>query len=174
MLVPYKPVYFKKATRRFRYIVIHDLSCRFADLDKAKVDTIQPVASHLRSYNWIFNDEFDLPYHFLCERIGMDYETLLGTPFCYYCIFDDIPSEFIPSIHIGVAGNFNVTQPDQRAYRQIGYRAVASAARWFKIPFGHIYLHRDISKDKESSCPGPLFDKGRFMAAIKPMVLMKG
>ena len=174
MRVPYKPVYFKKATKKFRYIIIHDLSCRFSNLDRAKTDSRKAASSHLRSYNWIFNDEFDLPFHFLCERVGKDYETVMGTPFCYRCIFDDIPSVYDASIHIALAGNFSVNQPSQRSYQQMGYRSIASIVKWFKLPLSHIMLHHEVSKDKEHSCPGPMFDKNRFLAAIKPMILMKG
>lgn len=174
MIVPYKPVYFKKTTRKFNYIIIHDLSCRFSNLGIAKVDTKKSSSSHLRSYNWIFNDEFDLPYHFLCERIGLDFETIMCTPFCYKCIYDDIPSEYEAAIHIAIAGNFSTIQPDQRAYKQIGYRAMASIMRWFSMPFGHIFLHREVSTNKDLKCPGEFFDKSKFMAEIKPMVLIKG
>jgi len=143
-------------------------------LDRAKVDSKKSVSAYLRSYNWIFNDEFDMPFHFLCDKIDQDYETVMCTPFCYRCIYDDIPSEFDVSIHIAIAGNYSLVQPTQRAYQQIGYRSVASVMKWFSIPFGHIFLHNEVSQDKDNACPGKFFDKPKFMAAIKPMVLMKG
>jgi hypothetical protein len=174
MRVPYKPVYFKKATMKFKYIVIHDLSCRFSHLERSKVDSKKVSVSGLRSYNWVFNDEFDIPFHFLCEQIGPDYETVMGTPFSYYCIYDDIPSQFLPSIHIGIAGNYSVMQVPQRAYQQMGYRAISSVMRWFSLPFAHLYLHREISTDKESACPGPMFDKNKLLSNIKPFILMRG
>jgi len=174
MIVPFKPVYFKKTTRKFRYIIIHDYSCRFANLDKAKIDSPKASIGPLRNYNWIFNDSFDVPYHFLCEKIGQDYETLMGTPFCYKCVYDDIPSQYDASIHIAIAGNFSLMAPNPRAYQQMGFRAIASIVRWFKLPFANILMHRDVSTDKESACPGVHFDKAKFMAAIKPMILVKG
>lgn len=174
MIVPYKPVYFQKATKKFRYIIIHDLSCRFSKVDGTKTDTNKISSSYLRSVNWVFNDEFDMPFHFLCEKVGKDFETIMGTPFCYRCIYDDIPSQYDASIHIALGGNFSVIQPSTRSYQQIGFRSIASIMRWFRIPFGHIHLHREISTDKENACPGKLFDKNRFMSAIKPMVLFKG
>ena len=174
MIVPFKPVYFEKATRRFKYIIIHDLSCRFANLDKAKVDSKKSVASTLRGFNWVFNNEHDLPYHFLCERIGEDYETIMGRPFQYFCIFDDIKSEFIPSIHIAVAGLYSFTsQPTNRAYQQVGYRAISPLMKWFKIQISNVYLHHEVSNDKDHSCPGAMFNKNKLLAATKPMILMK-
>jgi hypothetical protein len=174
MIIPYKPVYFQKATRAFKHIIIHDLSCRFSGLDGAKVDTKKSSIAHLRNYNWIFNDEFDLPFHFVCEKIGQDFETIMATPLCYKCVYDDIPSEFEAAVHIAFAADYSVVKPEQRIYQQAGYRAIASVMRWFKLPFGHIYLHREVSQDKENACPGNFFDKNRLMAAIKPLILMKG
>jgi len=174
MIVPYKPIYFKKATRKFRYIIIHDLSCRFEHLDKAKIDSKRSVAGSLRGYNWVFNEEFDLPYHMLCERVGMDYETIMCKPFAYYCEYPDIPSVYLASIHIGVAGNFDTVQPSQRSYQQIGYRAISPFIKWFGIPLSNILLHREVSEDKETKCPGVMFDKNKLMANIKSMILMKG
>ena len=173
MIVPYRPVTLKKSTRKFRYIIIHDSSCRFSNLGFAKVDGKKSSISKMRGYNWVFNGEFELPYHFVCERIGKDFETLMATPFSYRCIYDDIPFEFEASIHIAIAGDYSIIQPNQRAYQQIGYRSMASIMRWFSIPFGHIFFHHEISTDKSLKCPGPLFDKSRLMAAIKPMILMK-
>jgi hypothetical protein len=173
MIVPYKPVKFKKTTKQFKYIIIHDLSCRFSNLSGAKVDSKKSSASHLRGYNWIFNDEIDLPYHFLCDKIGVDYETIMGTPFCYKCIYDDIPKVYDSAIHIGISGDYYVIAPTQRAYQQIGYRAVASIMRWFAIPFNNVLLHRDISTNKDCDCPGVMFNKSKFIASIKPMILIK-
>lgn len=174
MIVPYKPIYFKKATRKFRYIIIHDLTCRFGGLDVAKADNKRVSVTNLRSYNWIFNDEFDIPYHFLCERLGPDYETVMGTPFAYYCKYDDIPSQFDASIHIGIAGKFSMIAPTQRMYQQVGYRAIASIVRWFGLPLSHIFLHREVSKDKELGCPGKFFDKNKLLANIKSFILTRG
>jgi len=174
MIVPYKPIYFKKATRKFKYIIIHDLSCRFGDLDRAKVDSNKASSGHLRNYNWIFNDEYDLPFHFLCDKVGTDFETIMGVPFCYYIKYDDIPSTYDASIHIGVAGDCSLVQPSQRAYQQIGYRSVASIVKWFGLPLNQIKLHHEVSTNKDIGCPGVLFNKNKFVSSIKSLILMKG
>jgi len=173
MIVPYKPPYFTKATRKFKYIIIHDLSCRFDKMSRAEIDDKKAIVGHLRTYNWVFNDQFDLPFHFLCEKIGRDYETIMGTPFCYRIVYDDIPSQYDVSIHIGIACDCSVSAPSMRSYQQIGYRSIASIMRWFGIPISNILLHREVSTNKDSVCPGMLFDKNKLISAIRPLILMK-
>lgn len=173
MIVPYKPVFLQKATRKFRYIVIHDSTCKFKLFNKAKIDTPKSQILSLRNYNWVFNNEFELPYHFVCEKIGKDFETVMATPFCYFCEYEDIPQQFLPSIHICIVGNYSIQQPSQRLYQQIGYRSIASVVKWFKIPLTHIYLHHEISENKEIGCPGSMIDKNKLLSTIRPLILMR-
>jgi len=171
MRVPFKPVYLKKAYKKFMYIIIHDYSCKFGTLNK--VDTKGISVQDVRNYNWIWYNEFELPYHFICEKIGQDFETVMCRPLSYYCEYEDIPSVYLPSVHIAIAGNYNVIAPEQRAYQQIGYRSIASIMRWFSIPISNIKMHWEVSADKTIHCPGDLFDKDKFLANIRSLILVK-
>jgi hypothetical protein len=173
MRVPYKPIYFEKSYKRFLYIVIHDYSCRFTTLDKARVDDRKLSVQPVRAYNWVFNNEYEMPYHFVCEKINDDYETIMCTPLSAYCSYPDIDSKYKASVHICAAGNYNLISPEQRAYQQLGYRSVASIMRWFAIPISNIKFHWEISTDSKLHCPGDFFKKHTFLANIKQLILLK-
>jgi len=174
MQIPYKPTFLPKAIKKFRYIIIHDFTCQFGSLDKARVDQKTKVTTQgTRVYNWLFKNEFELPYHFICEQLQGDYETILARPFCYFCEYDDIPEQYLPSIHIAIAGNYNFINIKQRAYQQLAYRSISSILRWFQFGSPQVLLHREISTNKDLKCPGDGFKKDKMLSAIKQYSLMK-
>ena len=173
MRVPYKPVYFQKSYKKFNYIIVHDYTCQFSKFDKARVDSKKITVNDIRSYNWLFNDEFDLPFHFVCKKFSDDFETILSRPLSYYCEYSDIPSQYLNSVHIAIAGKFDFITPEARAYQQMGYRSIASIMRWFAIPVSNILMHWEVSKEKDLHCPGLSFDKDKLLSLIKPLILVK-
>ena len=172
MQVPYKPIYLLKAFKKFNYIVIHDLTCQFEHFEKSKTDDKKVAISDLRSYNWVFHNEFDLPYHFICKKIGTDYETIMSRPLAYFCEYPDISEQYINSVHIAIAGNYNFISPTTRAYQQIGYRSIASIMKWFLIPISNIKMHYEVSNNDKLKCPGVNFDKEKLLALIRPLLLI--
>lgn len=172
MRVPYKPTYLTKAYKRFNYIVIHDFSCRFAALDKAKIDDKKFTTGAIRDYNWAFNNEFELPYHFICEKVGTDYETIMSMPLSFYCEYKDIPDQYVNSVHIAIAGT-SIQQIEARAYMQMGYRSIASIMRWFAIPISNIKMHWEVTTDENLHCPGDAFHKDKLLALINQLILIK-
>ena len=174
MQVPYKPVYLTKAYKKFNYIIIHDFTCKFEHFDRARTDDKKTNVNDIRSYNWVFNGQFDLPYHFVCKKIGSDFETIMGRPLAYYCDeYKDISEEYINSVHIAIAGNYNLIAPDTRAYQQMGYRSIASIMKWFLIPISNVKMHYEVSSDNKLKCPGVHFDKDKLLALIRPLLLIK-
>lgn len=173
MNVPYKPIYLPKAYKKFQYVIVHDFSCQFPDVTKASIDDKKIQTQGVRIYNWMFKNEYELPYHFVCEKIGDDFETTLARPFCYYCEYEDIPSQYLNSIHIALAGNYNFITPTQRTYQQLAYRSVSSVVRWFGIPLTNVLLHWEVSTNKKLHCPGDSFQRGKLQSAIRQYSIMK-
>lgn len=171
MLLPYKPVLLPKAIKRYKYIIIHDLTCMFTGIDQAKHDSKKSQIGSLRGYNWILNGQMELNYHFIVEKIGRDYETVMGRPFHKLCVFNDIPSPYdMSSLHIAMAGHYKIMKPSKRFYMQMGYRAIAPLVKWFSISVNNIYLHSEVSTNKDIACPGPFFNKNVFLSSLKPMM----
>lgn len=173
MIVPYKPVYLPKAYKAFRYIIVHDFTCQFDSIDKTRIDNKTSQMQGARVYNWMFNKEWELPYHFVCEKIGLDVETFMARPLCYYCEYPDIPDQYLNSIHIALAGDYNIIAPTQRVYQQLAYRSISSMVRWFNIKLNQVYLHWEVSTNKDLHCPGDFFRKDRLDATTKQYSLMK-
>ena len=173
MIAPLRPNYLPKAYKKFRYIIIHDFSCQFANVPVAKIDNGKENTQKLTMYNWVFNSQYELPYHFVCEKIGDDYETFMARPFCYYCEYKDIPDQYLNSIHVAIAGDYNLIAPTQRAYQQMAYRSIASILRWYQMNINNVLMHYEISTDKECKCPGHFFKKSLLVSAMKQYSVMK-
>jgi hypothetical protein len=170
MLIPYKPKTLPIMRAKPKFIIIHDLTCMYHDIDQIKIDGKKSQTNIARTYNWVLNGQSDINYHFMVEKIGKDYETLIGRPINRLCQFDDIPDVYdTRAIHIACMGRYDTINADNRFYQQLAYRAIAPSMSTFGIPITNIYLHHEISNDKTITCPGPFFMKDKLMAKIKIM-----
>ena len=158
MIVQYRPKSLPKVTRKFKYIIIHDLTCMFGGVDQAKMDMKHSQVNAIRSYNWIVNGQSELNYHFVVEKVEKDYETMLTRPLNRLCEYTDIPAQYGASIHIGLLGKYSILKPSTRFYQQVAYRALASMMFIYKIPYGQVLMHSQISVDKDQHCPGEFFN----------------
>jgi len=170
MIIPYRPKTLPIARAKPKYIIIHDLNCMYQGIDQVKVDAKKSQMAKAREYNWILNGQADVNYHFVAEKIGKDYESLIGRPLNRMCKYDDIPDQYdTKGIHIACMGRYDIISPSQRFYQQVAYRIVAPMMFWFGIPIANVYLHHELSTNKDINCPGPFFIKDKFMAALKTM-----
>lgn len=170
MLIPYRPKILPIVRAKPRYIIIHDLQCMYHGIDQVKIDAKKSQMMKARDYNWILNGQPDVNYHFICEKIGKDYETLSGRPLGRMCQYPDIPDVYdTKAIHIAAMGRYSVIKPEMRFYQQMAYRPISSMMYLFGIPMTNIYLHHEISNDKKMACPGPFFDKKVLLSQIKVM-----
>ena len=171
MKIPIKPRLFKRDIRRFRYIIIHDITCQFPGDFKFYKDSPITQTPLLRAYNFSKTDDTDLNYHIMVEKVGDDFESILCRPFTAMCEFDDIVSPYDISIHIGVMGSYDFENPSARFYKQLAYRAIAPFMATFRIPIGNVLMHNEVSSDQP--CPGVFFSKDRMINSLKEMELKK-
>ena len=174
MKVPYRPTNFIKRKYNFRYIIIHDVNCTFSELAKYMIDDKKSQVNMLRSDNYILHNQTDLNYHMLAEKVNEDFETILCRPLTVMCKYDDILTQYERSVHIGMMGSYTYEIPSDRFYRQLAYRCIVPLMGMFGITIDRIYLHREVSENKDSDCPGDFFKKTKLMANIKPMLAVKG
>ena len=173
MKVPYKQVYLPRGPRRYRYIVLHDTNCMCHKFNDFKNDTTHFQTNKLRYRIRQERKWYELPYHFVCEKILDDYETVTGRPLKYSCedCYPDLPSNFARlAVHICVMGNFNVMVGDTRMYQQICYRAITPVMSLYRIPKGNIYLHGELNPG-QLDCPGFNFNKNHLKAYIQPILV---
>lgn len=172
MKVQYRPVELKVAPKKYKYIILHDTSCQAPDTNQYQIDASGSQVNSLRSYLWSFNKIKELPYHFVCEKIKDDYETIVGRPLQFSCHeeYDDLDYSYSYfSIHVCIMGNFNVMAEDNRLYDQICYRVLSPMMRIYSIPRTNIFLHGELSS-KHIDCPGFNFQKTRLMSLLQKFV----
>lgn len=169
MRIQLRPLTFKRADRRFRYIIIHDTTCSFRNYDFVTLDTKKFQTGLARTYQWLVDGHIDMNFHVMVEKIGDDYEAILCRPFDRLCDYPDVTSQHRDSLHICLMGNYNYEKAEQRLYDVLIYRVLAPYCRWFRIPPSNILLHSEVSTTEKIQCPGIMFDKARLMAKFKTL-----
>lgn len=157
MKIPIRPLSFKKLKSPFKYIIIHDITCRFKDFHDLRIDTAKCETSVLRSYEYMYNDNSDINYHYSFEKLKDDYEAIVGRPLNSLCNFPSLQDQYSRSINIIVISDFNLQIPEKRLYDSLSYKLLNPLMFMFKIPRPNILLHREI--ESGIHCPGNYFNK---------------
>ena len=168
MKLPYKPTHLSKGPKRYTSIVIHDASCQYQFGNNLIIDSKESQVNTARSELRVEKKYFELPYHFVCEKMKDDYETVIARPLQYSCedAYSDLDSMYARyAIHICVMGNYNMLTDESRMYQQLCYRAITPMMRIYRIRRGNIFLHGELSSD-HMDCPGLNFQKSRLLAYI--------
>ena len=173
MKIPFKIRWFEPFRRMPKYIILHDVGCSAANISEVRLDTAKFQTNLLRAKQFTLNMEPDLNFHYVLERIGEDYEVILGRPFAVDCTYPDIPTNYRNSIHVCLMGSYDYDIPDDRLYKKLSYNILSPASKIFKIPPNRIVLHSEVSIDKELACPGSFFNKDTMIAHFKSMLLAK-
>lgn len=173
MRVPYKPALLSKGPKRYKYIILHDINCMGKNNNEFKVDRTLAQTGKLRSRFKVEKKYDELPYHFVCEKVGDDYETIVGRPLQFSCEYSDINYSFGHfAVHILVMGNFNIIDAETRMYQQICYRAISPMIRFFRIQRSNVLLHGELSTE-QLDCPGFNFDKNQLKAFLQPFTIVQ-
>lgn len=174
MKIPYKPKQMKLRKKRPKYIIIHDTKCSFESLDEFRIDKKKFQMAKLRVSDYIINGNVELQYHFVVEKIEMDYESNIARPLNLLSEFDDIISPYAEqSIHVLLMGNYDYDIPSARYYKQVSYRVLAPMMSTFIINPSNVLLHSDISTNKSKECPGTFLDKNILINNLKTMRFTK-
>lgn len=169
MKIPYKPGHLPKGPRRYTSIVLHDSMCQADFNGNFRLDVPSSQVNVVRSELRKEKKYFELPYHFVCEKLKDDYETVIARPLQYSCEdgypeLDSLYSRY--AIHICIMGNFNMMTDDSRMYQQICYRAITPMMRVYHIRRNNIFLHGELTSE-HVDCPGLNFQKSKLMAYIE-------
>jgi len=164
----YTPTMLDKAPRRFRYIIIHDTSCHWDHHNTYKIDMNLFQAGPMRARFKSEKRYHEMPYHFVCEKIGSNYQTFIGRPLQYSCIkeypdLDNMYAKF--GIHVCVMGSYMQMNQVTKMYEQLCYRVIAPMMKTFKIPKSRIFMHGELSKE-HVDCPGFNFSKNTMMTFL--------
>jgi hypothetical protein len=156
-----------RAPRRFKNIIIHDTNCQWKDYQPFKIDRNVYQSGPMRARFKTFKNFNEMPYHFVCEKIGENYQTFLGRPLQYSCEKEYSDMDALYSrygIHICIMGNYNTMCVIDKLYQQISYRVICPMMRVYRIPKSNIYLHSDVTNNPDyNDCPGFNFRKDLLM-----------
>jgi len=153
MAVPIKKARLKIRRGRPTWIVIHHTICQPISID-ALLDKKKFQTGKIRTYNVIAKKRVDINFHFVVEKVDDDFEVIIARPIVAECEFDDIPNDYYRSIHIGLLGDYDVQNATTRLYDVLAYRILVPLMKMFAIPIDRIVFHRDISTNKDCTCPG--------------------
>ena len=171
MIVPLQIRKFRKFSRKPRYVIIHDTSCQSPSDAALIIDSPMPQTNYLRGKLWTTKTMHDVPYHYVIERVKQEIEVVMGRPFGVHCDYDDIPSPYDFSYHIAIMGNYEKDIPHPRLYQKMCYNCLSPMIRMSGIGIKRIFLHSEVSTNKDLSCPGSFFVKDRLMATLKNMLI---
>ena len=173
MIDQYIPSLLERAPKRYKYIIIHDTSCQNDTNGMFKIDKKMFQTGAMRSRFRSIKNYYDMPYHFVCERIGQNYQTVVGRPLQYSCYkaYPDIDRHYAQNaIHICLMGDYNVLSHSIKLYQQLAYRVICPMMKTFKINRSRVYLHGELSK-KHSDCPGFNFNKNLLLAYMSKFLM---
>jgi hypothetical protein len=157
-----------QAPRRFKFIIIHDTNCQLKEYQQFKIDKNTFQSGPLRARFKITKSYNDVPYHFVCEKIGENYQTFLGRPLQYSCEkeYPDIDSTYSRyAVHICLMGNYNNMACPTNLYQQLAYRVICPMMKVYRIHKSRIFLHAEVTKNSDfNDCPGFNFRKDALFA----------
>lgn len=167
MQIPLRPYNLDLSTRWPKAIIIHDtkeldLNNGNVSLDKSKFQT-----DRLQQTNYELTKQQEPPYHYIVEKVGTDFQVVVNRPLLSKCVFDDLPREHDESIHIALLGDYDNDIASNRLYTVVAYRLLVPFIRLFKISETEIYTHKELSSNKELSCPGEFFNMAKLRNMVK-------
>jgi hypothetical protein len=114
----------------------------------------------------------DVNYHYVVDMIQSDYNVITARPFVYLCEWPDIdPNINNRSIHVALMGNYDFKIPQLRMYQVLAYRVLNPLINLYGLTPSRIKLHRDVSSDKDLTCPGDFIDLDRVIAQVRRFII---
>lgn len=170
MKIQLRPSLLKVRRQSVKWIIIHH-TIEMYPQTAAKIDNSQFQLPSL--YNGVLEDKSgDINYHYVVEKIKDDYHCIATRPFVYLCDWPDIDKNINNhSIHVSLLGNYDLTVPDVRLYAKLAYELLNPFMKIYGLNPNRIKLHREVSSDKDLTCPGDFIDRARIEALVRRFVL---
>ena len=112
----------------------------------------------------------NIGYNLGVERIGEEYEMLLGRPLDAQAAGEPKDNFNRKGIHICFIGNFDLAPPEMRMWRFAGKHITALMAL-LHIPIENIIGHREIANVSDyKQCPGKFWDMKQFRKLMEVMI----
>jgi len=157
---------------RVKYIILHHTVCQYPAPD-AKIDNPKFQVPALIG-NVLEKKQADINFNFIVDKIKDDYQIITCRPFVATCEFPDISNDINDAaLHVALMGSYDFKIPDNRLYEISAYRLINPLLKAFRITPNKIYLHYEISNNKEETCPGSFFNKEKMISMIRRFIVTK-
>jgi len=168
--IPLRPSLLKRRRESAKWVILHHTSEIYKD-PAARIDNEKFQTRNL--YTGVLErKDIDVNYNFVIEKIKDDYNVIVARPFVYLCEWEDIdPSINNRAIHVALMGNYDFKIPPVRLYEILAYRIINPLIRMFNLSPKRIKFHRDVSSNKELSCPGDFVDEGRLISQVRRFIV---
>ncbi len=168
--VPLRPSLLTRRRQSVKWIILHH-TAEMYEQPESRIDNPKYQMPGLFK-GVLEKKQGDVNYHYVIDMIKGDYNVIVARPFVYLCDFEDIEVNINSrSIHISFLGNYNFKIPENRLYQVAAYRLINPFLSMFSLSPNKVKLHRDVSSNKELSCPGDFIDEGRMIAQIRRFIV---
>jgi len=170
MKIPLKPSLLKIRRGKPQWIILHHTSELYVN-PASKIDNPKfQIKGLLKGVLEL--KQADINYHYVIDKIEDDYQPVICRPFVYLCDWDDIPININNrSIHISLLGNYDFKVPEKRMYEILAFRVLNPMLKMFKLSPNRIKLHRDVSSNKDLTCPGDFIDEAMIEAQVRRFII---
>ncbi len=170
MKIPLKPSLMKIRRGKPLWIIIHHTSELYVN-PEAKIDNPKFQLKGL-SKGVLELKQADINYHYVIDKIEEDYQPIVCRPFVFLCNWPDIaPSINNRALHVALLGDYNFKVPEKRMYEILAFRILNPMLKMFKLSPNRIKLHRDVSSNKDLTCPGDFIDEAMLEATIRRFII---
>lgn len=168
--IPLRPSMLTRRRQSVKWIILHH-TAEMYEYPESRIDNSKYQMPGIFK-GVLEKKQGDINYNYILEKIGDDYVVITGRPFVFLCDWDDIePNINNRAIHVALLGNYDFKVPDLRMYQILAFRLLNPMIRHFNLTPKRVKFHRDISSNKELSCPGDFVDEGRLIAQIRRFIV---
>jgi len=170
MKIILRPSLLKVRRQTVKWIILHHTAEMYPQ-PAARIDNPRFQIPEL--YKGVLEDKSgDINYNYVVEKIKEDYHAVVTRPFVYLCDWPDIDLNINNrSIHVALLGSYDFKIPETRLYEVLAYRLLNPFMKMFHLSPSKIKLHRDVSSDKELTCPGEFVERARVEALVRRFVI---
>jgi len=170
MKIPLKPSLLKIRRKSPRWIILHHTAEIYDDPAATVANTKFQIPAIAKGV--LEKKQGDVNYHYIVDKIGEDFQPIVCRPFVFMCDWPDIrPDVNNAAVHIAVLGNFDFKVPEKRLYEILCFRLINPMLKMWGLSPSRVKFHRDVSTDKDLSCPGDFIDMAVVQAMIRRFVI---
>lgn len=172
MRMPFKAALLNVRRGPVKWIIIHH-TAELYEAPESRVDNAKFQMKGL--INGVLEKSApDINYHYVIDKIKDDYIPIVCRPVSSLCEWDDIPDDINKrAIHIAMLGSYDFKVPERRLYEIMSYRLISPMIKIYGLTPKRVKFHRDVSTDKDISCPGDFADQGKLEATIRRFMITK-